>query len=202
MRDVFIISCRIVRGPLGFFISGAVRRTARRPILFFVALAVLLAVSTPAPQATAGEPPRAAGRKEEPLAIIVNKKNPIDNLSFDDLRQFCLSERKYWPEGSKVTVVLREPDQAERGAVLEQVYRMNEIEFRRYFRPGSAGGEMQTAPKELSSANGVRRFVFNVPGAIGFVRAGDVDDSVKVVTLEGRPPGDAQYRLKLPASNP
>jgi len=146
--------------------------------------------------AVAGE---AVTAKEEPLVIVVNKKNPIDNLSFDDLRKLCLAERKYWSEGGKVTIVLREPDQAERDAVLQQVYRMTENEFRRYFLQSSFTGEVQSTPKELTTANGVRRFVFNVPGAIGFVRAADVDDSVKVISLDGRKPGDVSYRLKISA---
>ena len=40
------------------------------------------------------------------------------------------------------------------------------------------------------------RFVFNTPGAIGYVRADEVDDSVKVLAIDDLLPGDAQYPLR------
>jgi len=139
---------------------------------------------------------------DEPLAIIVNKKNPVDNLAFDDLRNLCLAQRKFWPEGGKVTIVLREQEQPEHDAVLAQIYRMSESEFRRYFPQNSFTGEVQSAPKEVATGTLARRFVFNVPGAIGFVRLADVDESVKVISLDGHKPGDPRYKLKVPAKAP
>ena len=52
-------------------------------------------------------------------------------------------------------------------------------------------------PKLLSTATGVLRFVFNVPGAIGYVRASEVDPSVKVVVIDGLAPRTAGYKIKL-----
>ena len=71
------------------------------------------------------------------------------------------------------------------------------FEFARHFIQLSYAGRSQSAPKELSSAANVRKFNFNVPGAIGYVRASEVDDTVKVVRIDGNLPGDAAYRLKL-----
>jgi phosphate transport system substrate-binding protein len=170
----------------------------RRRIILNLSFAALFCLAALGGWAMADEP-KSAPDREEALAIVVNKKNPLENVTFEDLRKLCLGERKFWSDGHKVTIVLREPEQAERNAVLTQVYRMNENEFRRYFLQSSFTGEVQSTPKELATVNGVRRFVFNVPGAIGFVRVCDVDDSVKVITLDGHKPGDPHYKLKLPA---
>jgi hypothetical protein len=43
----------------------------------------------------------------------------------------------------------------------------------------------------------MKRFVFNVSGAIGYLRADELDDSVKVIRVDGRAPGEAAYRLRL-----
>ena len=51
-------------------------------------------------------------------------------------------------------------------------------------------GEAIGAPKMLATTNGVLRFVFNVPGAIGYVRASEVDASVKTLRVDGRLPGE------------
>jgi len=87
--------------------------------------------------------------------------------------------------------------QAEREAVLAQVCHMNESEFTRHSLQSSFTGSVESAPKELASANVVCRFVFNVPGAIGFVRASEVTGSVKVLRLDNHEAGDADYKLKV-----
>jgi ABC-type phosphate transport system substrate-binding protein len=139
--------------------------------------------------------PRARG--EAALAVIVNKNNPVESMTLDELRKYCLQERKHWADNKRVTIVLREPGQAERAAVLQMIYRMSESDFNRYFLQGEFTGEVQAAPKHLSSAVGVRRFVFNVPGALGFAHAADVDGSVKVLRVNGYAPSDPQYPLRL-----
>ena len=60
-------------------------------------------------------------------------------------------------------------------------------------------GETADAPKTLASTNGVLRFVYNVPGAIGYVRARDADSSVKMLRIDGRLPGEPGYRLEVSA---
>ena len=109
------------------------------------------------------------------LAIIVNKSSPVDDISATTLRKIFLAEQKYWPNGRRVTVVMLEPGQAEREAVLQQVYRMSNRDYERYFLRAEFTGEALGVPKSLSSAAGVRKFVYNVPGAIGYVRANEVD---------------------------
>jgi ABC-type phosphate transport system substrate-binding protein len=143
----------------------------------------------------ASSPPRAFG--EEALAVIVNKSNAVDSMSLDELRKYCRQERKHWADNKRVTVVLRDPGQPEREAVLQLIYHMSESDFNRYFLQGEFTGEVQAVPKHLSSAVGVRRFIFNVPGAIGFVRASDVDGTVKVLHVNGHAPGDPQYPLQI-----
>lgn len=141
----------------------------------------------------------APGSTNEPLAVIVHRSNPVDNLTSEELRKLCLAEKRQWPAGRRVTVALREPGQAEREAVLRQVYGFTEAEFNRHFLQGTFTGEVQAAPKQLATGGGVRRFVFNVPGAIGFVRMSEVDDTIKVVRIDGKRPADADYKLRVPA---
>jgi hypothetical protein len=81
--------------------------------------------------------------------------------------------------------------------VLREVYRMNESDFSRHFMQGLFTGEVFVSPKTLASPVGVRKFVFNVPGAIGYVRATDVDDTVKVIRVNGHLPDDKDYSLRI-----
>lgn len=138
----------------------------------------------------------------EPLAVIVHKANPVQSITLEELRKLCLAERRNWPHGRRATIALCESGIPEHDVVLEQVYGMNDAEFNRYFLQGTFTGEIKATPKQLASVSGVRRFVFNVPGAIGFVRLSEVDGTVKVLQLGGLSPTNSAYPLFLPPVNP
>ena len=137
-----------------------------------------------------------AARPKEGLAIVVNRDNPIENLSIAELRTIFLGERSHWPNGRRITLVMMEPGQPERNAVLQDVCRLSESDLRRRYLQGLLTGEVLVSPKTLASPVGVRKFVFNVPGAIGYLRPEDVDDSVKVVRIDGHLPADLEYPLE------
>jgi len=162
-----------------------------------VAAVLLLPVSPRAILGAASQAPQAETSGDQDLAIIVNQSNPVDNLSLQELRTVFLGERSHWPNGRRITLVMMEPGFAERKAVLREVYRMNESDFSRHFMQGLFTGEVFVSPKTLASPVGVRKFVFNVPGAIGYVRATDVDDTVKVIRVNGHLPDDKDYSLRI-----
>lgn len=134
---------------------------------------------------------------EQSLAIIVNQANPVNNLSYEELRKIFLGERSHWTNGRRITLVMIEPGRPERAAMLRGLYHMNETEFSRHFLHGLFTGQVFVSPKTLNSPVGVCKFVFNVPGAIGYVRVSDVDDSVRVIRIDGHLPEDKDYSLRL-----
>lgn len=163
----------------------------RRAALFAAVVAALLG-------AGASAPPRARGaRAAVEVAIIVNKSNPNDNLSFSELRELFKAERGNWPGGAgKVRVVMREPGVGEREAVLRLVYDMDEKGFNSYFLGKKFRGEILEEPRQRSSTSDMIKTVANLPGAIGYVRSEEVDASVKVLRVDGLAPGDAGYRIR------
>ena len=76
-----------------------------------------------------------AGRLKEGLAIIVNRDNPVENLSMAELRTVFLGERSHWPNGRRITLVMMEPGQPEREAVVRDVCRMSDSDLRRRYLP-------------------------------------------------------------------
>jgi ABC-type phosphate transport system substrate-binding protein len=133
----------------------------------------------------------------EPLAIVVNRSNPLNDISLADLRRIYRGQRGRWSNGRRVTLVMRDPGAPERDAILRSLYGVDEEEYRRGFLQAIFTGEAGDAPKMLATPNGVLRFVFNVPGAIGYVRASEVDASVKTLRVDGRLPGEAGYGLAV-----
>jgi ABC-type phosphate transport system substrate-binding protein len=128
---------------------------------------------------------------------VVNRSNPVENLSFAELRKIFLGEQTHWSNGRRITVVMLEPGKQERQAVLAQIYRMDDKDFNKHFLQGMFTGEVHAAPKTLATPTEVLKFVFNVPGAIGYVRGTEADESVKVVHVDSRLPGDKDYSIRL-----
>jgi ABC-type phosphate transport system substrate-binding protein len=144
-------------------------------------------------------PSTAHAQESEPLAIVVNRNNPVTEISLVDLRRVFRGQRSRWSNGRRVTLVMRDPGAPEREAILKALYGVAEMEYRRTYLQAVFSGEASDAPKTLASTNGVLRFVYNVPGAIGYVRARDVDPSVKMLRIDGRLPGEPGYRLEVSA---
>jgi ABC-type phosphate transport system substrate-binding protein len=142
-------------------------------------------------------PPPPGGAAEQALAIIVNQSNPVENFSLDELRKIFLGERSHWPNGRRITLVMLDTTQPERKVVLRDIYGMSEKDFNSHFIQGVFTGAVFVSPKTLATAADVRKFVFNVPGAIGYVRASEVDSSVKVLRVDGHLPEDKDYRFRL-----
>jgi ABC-type phosphate transport system substrate-binding protein len=158
---------------------------------------LLLEVSPGAARGSASPPAQASA--DQNLAIIVNQANTVDDITLKELRTVFLGERSHWPNGRRITLVMMDPGVPERKAVLRDICRMNETEFSRHFLQGLFTGEVFVSPKTLSSPTGVRKFVFNVPGAIGYVRASDVDGTVKVIRVNGHGVDDPEYPLRIEA---
>lgn len=137
------------------------------------------------------------GSVSEPLAVVVNRSNPVENLTSSELRNIFLGSRNYWPNGKRITIVMREPGDPSRKTVLHEVCAMSEDQFKNHFLHGLFTGEILVSPKILVSPTGMRKFVFNVPGAIGYLRLEDLDDSVKVIRIDELLPNDKGYKLKI-----
>ena len=173
----------------------------RRPagLLFILASAAFsIAALSLGPAPNSRLLPRPQIASEQNLAVVVNLSNPVENLSMPELRRIFLGERSHWPNGRRITLVMMESGQPERAVVLRDICQMNETDFNNHFLHGVFTGEVLVSPKTLASPVGVRKFVFNVPGAIGYLRVSDLDPSVKALRIDERGPEDKGYRLHVP----
>lgn len=158
-----------------------------RKILILAGITCLCAWLTPA--LTRG------GDKRVVLAIIVNPACSLGDVSTADLAKIFKAQKTKNPDGVRYVVAGCEPGTPERAAALRAIYKMSESEYERYFLQGTFAGTIQSAPKVLTDGAAVRRFVAATPGAIGYMFAGQTDATVKVLTVDGKPPADADYPL-------
>ena len=114
----------------------------------------------------------------EPLAVIVNKANPLLALNLGTLASMYRGEELHWPHGGRIKLVNREI----RSPVRKRFYRkvLNAKPAQKFYRQGTP----ITVPSLIQrSDEAVLRFVAAIPGAIGYVHLSKVNESVKVVLV-------------------
>lgn len=116
------------------------------------------------------------------VAVIVNPKSPMASMTPEQVAAVFLGKSNTLPSG----VTAAPADLPESAAVREQFYSK---------AAGKTGAQVKatwarltfsgkaTLPKELTSANDVKKFVANNPDAIGYIEKSAVDSTVKVVLI-------------------
>jgi ABC-type phosphate transport system substrate-binding protein len=137
------------------------------------------------------------------VAVIVNKSNPVNAFTMAELQKILLGPRPKWTTGKEISVLMTQPGQPERSGTLKIVCGMSETDFNLHFirglrKPdGSTTADNGSSPKVFSSGVQLRQSVASGPNAVGFIKASEVDDSVKVVSVDGSSPGQLAYKLRL-----
>ena len=172
-------------------------RTRLRFVSFLTVVVVIVGLAREQKAQGNSRPPDSRTTPAQTLAIVVNRSNPIDNLPFSELPKIFLGERNHWANGHRIAIAMLDYGQPERRTVLRLIYRMDENGYQDFLLHGMFRGDVFVTPRTLGSPTIVRKFIFNAPGAIGYLRARDVDESVKVVRIDGLLPEDKGYRLQI-----
>ena len=130
-----------------------------------------------------------------PVAVVVNQKNPITNVSVQELRKFFKGEKRASPGGTPVKLFVRASGAYER-IVLLKVLDMSEKEYKEYWTALVFRGEAQSEPVALFSNGMQKEAVSLFPGAVALVVFQEVRSGMKVVKVDGHLPGEAGYPLE------
>lgn len=126
-------------------------------------------------------PLRRTAAQGDEVDIIVNKSNNIPDLTIGDAKKIFLGEKTTWPNGKRITILMLAQGQPERAVVLRDIYKMSEGDYSKYFLQAAFTGKVTAPPKEVSSGSQVKQFIADNPGAIGYIKVSDVDETTKVV---------------------
>jgi ABC-type phosphate transport system substrate-binding protein len=126
------------------------------------------------------------------VAVVVNEKNPVNNLSAPELRKLLAGEKHAWAGGLPVKIFVRAPGANERVVLLE-LLGMSESEYKTYWAGQVYRGDAQTEPVALFSNGMQREAVVLYPGAVALVSVQDVKVGMKVVKVNGHLPAEAGY---------
>jgi phosphate transport system substrate-binding protein len=126
------------------------------------------------------------------VAVVVNEKNPVNNLSTPELRKLFAGEKHSWSGGLPVKLFVRAAGAYER-IVLLKLLGMSEREYKQYWTAQVFRGEAQAEPVALFSNGMQKEAVTAYPGALALVNFQDVKPGMKVVRVDGHMPGEAGY---------
>lgn len=166
-------------------------------LILLVTVAFSAVLPDSAPRQTL--PKRSPRIPYEGLAIVVNPDNPTTDITLSQLRAMFLGERKWWSNRHRVVLAGMRRNTPEWQAVRRVIYKMDRRELDHYYLYQSFKGEAPSLPTTMPAPADVKKFVVSTPGALGYLRASDVDGSVKVVRVNGLLPGDDGYPLRLRA---
>jgi ABC-type phosphate transport system substrate-binding protein len=134
------------------------------------------------------------------LAIVVNPQNAVDNLSAAELQRMAHLEVQRWRGGGRIYLILLESGTPEKRVLLRRLYRMSDSELKQFWLGKLYRGEIASYPRVVASSAAVKRIVAQAPNALGFIAAEEADDSVKVLRVDGRRPGEPGYFLSSSGS--
>lgn len=138
----------------------------------------------------------AVNAQDSAIAIVVHRDAPVDDLSMQELRSIFLADQQFWGNRTRISLLVRAPKSDERTLVLDRIYQMTEAQFRQYWIAKMFRAEIPRGPKIVFSTDMTLDLVVAVPGSISFMRASDVTDDVKVVSIDGKRPSDDGYPLR------
>jgi hypothetical protein len=120
----------------------------------------------------------------------------VENVTFAELRKILLGDRQFWAPKQTVTLVVRAPVAASRTLLLEKVYKMNEAQFKQYWVAKVFRAEATEGPRLVLSNEKAVELVGVIPGAVTLVESQDVPEGLRVLTIDGKKPGEDGYPLR------
>ncbi len=128
------------------------------------------------------------------VAVVVNSSSRLSNVSLVDLRKIFAGEKRTWPGGVPIKLIIRAPGCHER-FVLLKLLGMTENEYKQYWSAQTFRGEAESEPFTAPSLGMTLEAVRIFAGAITLIDSQDVKPGIKVLKLEGHMPGEPGYAL-------
>ena len=67
------------------------------------------------------------------IAVIVNKSNPVSDISYNELKQILEARKQYWDKGEKITLIFKPITSFETLILIDRIYKINYEDFDKYW---------------------------------------------------------------------
>jgi ABC-type phosphate transport system substrate-binding protein len=117
----------------------------------------------------------------DPIAVIVNTGNPISSIAVSDLRPIFQTTKTSWGNSAGEAMPLNLPEDSPlRQEFDKAVLGLDPDRVARYWQDRKIRGGARP-PTRVPSAGAVLKVVASKEGAVGYVKASEVNPTVKVV---------------------
>lgn len=132
------------------------------------------------------------------IAVIVNKSNPVSDISYNELKQILEARKQYWDNGEKITLIFKPVVSNETRTLIDRVYKIKYEDFDKYWFSKVYKGEITEFPKILVSTATINILVSEIQGAIAFIGVDEVSKrgNIKVLRVNGKMPDEDGYPFK------
>ena len=134
------------------------------------------------------------------IAVIVNKSNPVSDVSYNELKQISEARKQYWDNGEKIILIFKPVTSVETRALIDMVYKIKYEEFDKYWFLKVYENKIMEFPKILNSTGTINILVSEIPGAIAFIGKDEISRidniNIKVLRVNGKMPGEDGYPFK------
>ena len=121
--------------------------------------------------------------QESSYLVIVNKDNPADSLSKDELSDYLLKKKSRWENGIPAAPVDLDSKSSVREAFSQDVHGRSVSSIKNYWQRQIFSGR-GAPPPELTSDDAVISYVASNSGAIGYVsKSSRINGGVKAVAI-------------------
>ena len=127
------------------------------------------------------------GAKDIDIVVIVNRDNPVSELSLAELRHILRGDRKRWEEGKPIQFLLPRRGSAAMESVVSKVFRMGGIaELAQYYMAAIYQQRLSESPRMASEEESLR-IVSGSQDTVAVVRrsAADGRKGIKIIEVEG-----------------
>ena len=129
------------------------------------------------------------------LAIIVAPGSKLTNISGADLRRVFESERLTDPDGNRLIALNHPPKTPDRVGFDQTILGRDPDETGRFWIDRKIRGG-SGPPRTVESLATLRRVVEKLPGAIGYIRPGQLSNEVRAIRVDGKLPEDSGYPVR------
>ena len=129
------------------------------------------------------------------LAVVVNRGNEIKGVTLQSLQDIYARNKVSWSNNHKIFPVSMKSNLAITRSFFEKALDKSPREMKRTWIRLTLSGA-GAPPKVVGSEAEVLLYIAKNEGAIGFVDVDKVNDSVKVLAVQGKLPSEKGYLLK------
>jgi hypothetical protein len=137
----------------------------------------------------------AALASAQDIAVVANKSGSVTTIALADLVKICKAQTSRWPDGTPVTLVIRDPGAPEMKMVSEKIYSMTADQVRDLVVTANHGRNSHPAIVVVDSDEEVIHRVQGTPGTVGLVDVYSITGGVNVVKIGGKLPLEPGYPL-------